>query len=67
VYLAKEVAPKMCGSVKEGVKNGLWAARVDGIMSLWACWGRGVNCLKTRKFELNGITGGVKVFESYLS
>jgi retinol dehydrogenase-12 len=33
-YMAKVMAPKMCGSVEEGVKNGLWAATaVEGVES----------------------------------
>jgi retinol dehydrogenase-12 len=33
-YMAKVMAPKMCGSVEEGVKNGLWAATAaQGVQS----------------------------------
>lgn len=32
-YLAREVAPKRCGSVEEGIKNGIWAATAEGVMS----------------------------------
>jgi retinol dehydrogenase-12 len=30
-YLAKEIAPKVGVSVREGVKNGLWAATAEGV------------------------------------
>jgi len=32
-YLAREVAPKRCGSLKEGIKNGVWAATAEGVLS----------------------------------
>jgi retinol dehydrogenase-12 len=32
-YMAKVMAPKMCGSVEEGVKNGLWAATAERVES----------------------------------
>lgn len=32
-YLAREVAPKRCGSLEEGIKNGVWAATADGVLS----------------------------------
>ncbi|KAI4643392.1 uncharacterized protein J4E78_009861 [Alternaria triticimaculans] len=32
-YLAREVAPKRCGSLEEGIKNGVWAATAQGVLS----------------------------------
>jgi retinol dehydrogenase-12 len=32
-YMAKIMAPKMCGSVEEGVKKGLWTTTADGVES----------------------------------
>ncbi|KAI4663092.1 uncharacterized protein J4E79_004406 [Alternaria viburni] len=32
-YLAREVAPKRCGSLEEGIKNGVWAATAEGVLS----------------------------------
>ena len=32
-YLAREVAPRVGGSLKEGVKNGLWAISPDEVQS----------------------------------
>jgi retinol dehydrogenase-12 len=32
-YLAREVAPRVCVSVEEGAKNGLWVATAEGVES----------------------------------
>jgi len=32
-YLAREVAPKKCGPLEEGIKHGIWAATAEGVLS----------------------------------